>query len=125
MNNDEIGWKDCWKKPVKVQYKEIAETVEIKTREGKLYGYAGKDVLIKGVRGEIYPCKIDIFNATYTTTAPLSEEQIRADTAKQIFKELGDIIAFSGKLTELRSDKVYRAIREEDYQALKKEHKVD
>ena len=51
--------------------------------------------------------------------------EARADTAKQIFKELGDIIAFSGKLTELRSDKVYRAIREEDYQALKKEHKVD
>ena len=83
-NNDEIVWKDCWKKPVKVQYKEITETAEIETREGKLYGYAGKDVLLKGIKGEVYPCKIDIFNATYTTTEPLSEEAIRADTAKQI-----------------------------------------
>ena len=82
--NDEIEWKDCWKKPVKVQYKEITETAEIETREGKLYGYAGKDVLIKGVHGEVYPCKIDIFSDTYTTTAPLSEEQIRAAAAKRI-----------------------------------------
>ena len=138
MNNDEIGWKDCWKKPVKVQYKEIAETVEIKTREGKLYGYAGKDVLIKGVRGEIYPCKIDIFNATYTTTAPLSEEQIRADTAKQIFKELDCIVVYRYKYksnhvqiatgTEVMDgDYDYEAqlITFGEYQALKKEHKVD
>ena len=89
--NDEIEWKDCWKKPVKVQYKEITETIEIETREGKLYGYADKDVLLKGVKGEIYPCKIDIFNATYTTTEPLSEKQIRADTAKQIFSKLNGI----------------------------------
>ena len=52
--NDDIEWKNCWKKPVKVQYKEITTTTEIETREGKLYGYAGKDVLIKGVRGEVY-----------------------------------------------------------------------
>ena len=89
-NDDNIEWKDCWKKPVRVQYREITKTTEIETREGKLYGYAGKDVLIKGVRGEVYPCKIDIFNDTYTTTAPLSEEQIRAAAAKQIFAELAD-----------------------------------
>lgn len=120
MNNDEIGWKDCWKKPVKVQYKEIAETVEIKTREGKLYGYAGKDVLIKGVRGEIYPCKIDIFNATYTTTAPLSEEQIRADTAKQIFKELESIIDEYGNPL---LDTLYG--KDKQYAKLKRKYKVD
>ena len=77
--NEEPEWKDCWKKPVKVQYKEITETAEIETREGKLYGYAGKDVLLKGIKGEVYPCKIDIFKATYTTTAPLSEEQIYSE----------------------------------------------
>ena len=81
--NNEIEWKDCWKKPVKVQYKEITKTAEIRTREGKPYGYAGIDVLLKGIKGEVYPCKIDIFNATYTTTAPLSEEAIRADAIKQ------------------------------------------
>ena len=79
MPTNEIEWKDCWKKPVKVQYKEITETAEIETREGKLYGYAGIDVLLKGIKGEVYPCKIDTFNDTYTITAPLSEEAIRAD----------------------------------------------
>ena len=120
--NDEIEWKDCWKKPVKVQYKEITETIEIETREGKLYGYADKDVLLKGVKGEIYPCKIDIFNATYTTLEPLSEEQIRADTAKQIFKEL-DTIRIPNACEYCMDDAV---LKDDDvYIALKKEFNIE
>ena len=122
MKNDEVEWKDCWKKPVKVQYKEITETVEIKTREGTLFGYAGKDVLLKGIKGEVYPCKIDIFNATYTTTAPLSDEEIRTETAKEIFAKLEKIpvrslINFGTSITDTLSVN--------EYEALKKEYKVD
>ena len=109
--NAEIEWKDCWKKSVKVQYKEITETAEIETREGKLYGYAGKDVLIKGVRGEMYPCKIDIFSDTYTTTAPLSEEQIRA-AAKQIFAEL-DILFGEGFYNAAMNERAYKLYQHE------------
>lgn len=36
----------------------------IKTLEGDLHLSAG-DWIIKGVKGEFYPCKPDIFNATY------------------------------------------------------------
>ena len=36
----------------------------IPTLEG-LMRFTPEDVLITGVKGEIYPCKIDIFNATY------------------------------------------------------------
>lgn len=36
----------------------------IKTLEGKMCGDYG-DYIIRGVRGEIYPCKPDIFEATY------------------------------------------------------------
>lgn len=36
----------------------------IKTLEGNMKGEAG-DWIIKGVKGEIYPCKPDIFLATY------------------------------------------------------------
>lgn len=68
--DNDTNWKDCWKKPVKVQYREITETAEIETREGKLFGYAGQDVLIRGIKGEVYPCKIDIFKGTYSTTPP-------------------------------------------------------
>ena len=36
----------------------------ISTLEG-LHNMTPKDMLITGVKGEIYPCKIDIFEATY------------------------------------------------------------
>lgn len=36
----------------------------IGTLEGT-YNMTPKDMLIIGIKGEIYPCKIDIFNATY------------------------------------------------------------
>ena len=36
----------------------------IPTLEGVMM-FTPKDMLITGVNGEIYPCKIDIFNATY------------------------------------------------------------
>lgn len=37
---------------------------EIKTLEGVMIARAG-DYIIKGIAGEIYPCKSDIFEATY------------------------------------------------------------
>lgn len=37
---------------------------EIKTLEGVMRGETG-DYIIRGVKGEIYPCKPDIFIATY------------------------------------------------------------
>jgi len=37
---------------------------EIKTLEGVMRGNGG-DFIIKGVNGEIYPCKPDIFDKTY------------------------------------------------------------
>ncbi len=36
----------------------------IKTLEGEMRGEFG-DFIIRGVKGEIYPCKPDIFEATY------------------------------------------------------------
>lgn len=37
----------------------------IQTLEG-FHNFTPQDVLIIGVKGEIYPCKIDIFEQTYT-----------------------------------------------------------
>ena len=42
----------------------IEATVTIKTLEGDHRADVG-DVVIKGVHGEFYPCKPDIFTATY------------------------------------------------------------
>jgi len=41
----------------------------IKTLEGAMAANYG-DWIIKGIKGEIYPCKPDIFEATYTRTQP-------------------------------------------------------
>lgn len=41
-----------------------SDFVIIKTLEGEMRAYAG-DFIIKGIKGEIYPCKEDIFNKTY------------------------------------------------------------
>lgn len=38
--------------------------IEIDTLEGTMTAQEG-DFIIKGVQGEFYPCKPDIFNATY------------------------------------------------------------
>jgi len=37
---------------------------EMKTLEGTMIGNGG-DYIIKGIQGEIYPCKSDIFEMTY------------------------------------------------------------
>lgn len=39
-------------------------TCEIETLEGVMKAVEG-DYIIKGVKGEFYPCKADIFNETY------------------------------------------------------------
>ncbi|MFW6173613.1 MAG: hypothetical protein ACOC5T_07705 [Elusimicrobiota bacterium] len=71
----EDEWKNCWKKQIKIQYREVREVETIKTREGELKAYPDKDYLLKGLEGEIYPCKKDIFEKTYTTKEPTSNTE--------------------------------------------------
>ncbi len=40
------------------------DDITIRTLEGNMRGAPG-DMLIRGVTGELYPCKSDIFEATY------------------------------------------------------------
>lgn len=47
--------------------------VEIKTLEGTMRGDIG-DWVIKGVKGEFYPCKPDIFEATYEPVHEFADE---------------------------------------------------
>jgi hypothetical protein len=43
---------------------DLSDRLAIFTLEGKIYASVG-DWIIKGVKGEFYPCKPDIFEATY------------------------------------------------------------
>lgn len=47
-----------------VIYDPVARCVRIKTLEGEMRGDIG-DWIIRGVKNELYPCKPDIFAATY------------------------------------------------------------
>lgn len=44
--------------------KYVSDTIEIPTLEGTMVASPG-DWIIKGVKGEFYPCKPDVFDITY------------------------------------------------------------
>jgi len=58
-------WQKCRKRPVEVEFSVPNEPLEITTLEGTHSYDPEKDVLIRGVKGELYPCKKDIFEQTY------------------------------------------------------------
>jgi len=63
------GWPDAiWngveKNEIILRMDQQPQHVIIKTLEGDMRGDLG-DYIIRGVKGEFYPCKPDIFEATY------------------------------------------------------------
>jgi hypothetical protein len=56
------------KKPVVIDAYQVDEEVIIHTLEGDMRADAG-DYIITGVKGEKYPCKPDIFKATYDNSS--------------------------------------------------------
>lgn len=48
----------------------VNQRIAIDTFEGTVYASIG-DYVIKGVKGEFYPCRKDIFKETYTTEGTL------------------------------------------------------
>ena len=52
------------KKPVVIDAYQTLEVLEIVTLEGTMRADPG-DWIITGIKGEKYPCKPDIFSATY------------------------------------------------------------
>jgi hypothetical protein len=56
---------------------------EIHTLEGVMRGYFG-DYVIRGAIGELYPCRADIFEDTYTT-AHLEDESIYKRIVQKIY----------------------------------------
>jgi hypothetical protein len=58
------GWATFRKLPVEVKAKQYDVPFEVETLEGTMRGNPG-DYCIQGVEGEVYPCKREIFEATY------------------------------------------------------------
>lgn len=57
-------WYKVRKKPVVVLATQLEKDTAIETLEGRMQAKAG-DWLIKGVKGELYPVRRDIFEETY------------------------------------------------------------
>jgi hypothetical protein len=64
-------------KPVVITAERLLEPVVIKTLEGDMQGNIG-DWLIKGTKGEFYPCKDDVFRQKYE---PIDKDGVHAMTA--------------------------------------------
>jgi len=68
-------WKYARRHPVTVRFREPCPNVEerdtyyvaelIETAEGTMKAIPGRDYVVEGVDGELYPIKISIFNKTY------------------------------------------------------------
>lgn len=79
----------------------VNETVKIKTLEGVMNAIQG-DYIIKGVKGEIYPCKAEVFKETYEYVPlrhiniddELTRKYIYLDEANYLGNDAGDIIVF-------------------------------
>ncbi|MGN1327545.1 MAG: hypothetical protein ACI4VQ_05690 [Clostridia bacterium] len=79
----------------------VNEVVKIKTLEGVMNAVQG-DYIVKGVKGEIYPCKAEVFEQTYeyiplrhiNIDDELAGKFIYLDEAHYLGKDEGDIIVF-------------------------------
>lgn len=79
----------------------VNEIVKIKTLEGVMNVIQG-DFIIKGVKGEIYPCKAEVFKETYdyillrhiVENDELANKFIFLDEANYLGADAGDIIVF-------------------------------
>jgi len=64
MSNDKLQFQKYRKIPVVVEAYQTDVEMEIETLEGVMKANKG-DWIIRGVKGELYPCKSDIFEMTY------------------------------------------------------------
>lgn len=60
----DLDFRTYRKKPVIIRAALLAREIDIDTKEGIMHGNVG-DYLIIGIKGELYPCKPDIFIASY------------------------------------------------------------
>lgn len=63
-------WMNVRKKPVIVHAMQMQEPFTTQTLEGEVKNGKPGDYLMVGVRGEVYPCRKDIFEETYDVIAP-------------------------------------------------------
>ena len=61
------SWVESFNQKFEDYFDDNGNTLKVKTLEGTSYDVTTSDVIIRGVKGEYYPCKKDIFEETYET----------------------------------------------------------
>lgn len=61
---DGAEFRNYVKRQIIIQAREMKKDFVVSTLEGQMQGKAG-DYLIIGIKGELYPCRRDIFEETY------------------------------------------------------------
>ena len=99
---DHNPWKPCRKRPIKVHYREPNAGIEtIKTREGKLVAGYGRDYVIMGIEGEVYPISKEIFEKTYNVLDDVLVKLVGGNIELSCLCEKGSwIIGQSGEYLE-------------------------
>lgn len=97
--------KEYRKKPVVVKAYQTDKEMEIHTPEGVMKASIG-DFIITGVKGEQYPCKPDVFHATYT----LDEDTSIDDNVLDNLCEWGSLV------TELSQKEIQLHNKKEAYE---------
>ena len=59
------SWVETFNQKFEDYFDDNGENLKVKTLEGTSYDITTLDVIIRGVKGEYYPCKKDIFEETY------------------------------------------------------------
>lgn len=59
------SWVETFNQKFEDYFDDNGENLKVKTLEGTSYDITTSDVIIRGVKGEYYPCKKDIFEETY------------------------------------------------------------
>ena len=84
-----MTWGKARKKPIVIEFREVEPNSNlngldrsevIHTREGIIQGYPGKDFIIRGIKGELYPIKKNIFFETYEVVEDFCEDTDKEDT---------------------------------------------
>src|SRR6185437_11324852 len=74
---------------------------EIDTLEGPLRCIPG-DYVIRGIKGEFYPCKPDIFEATYEPAEASAKHPVVTDARQTLSRESYDLLQKAASLARLR-----------------------
>lgn len=109
-------WFHCAKRYAVVKAIQMDKEFVVQTLNGSVEGTEG-DYVVEGVKGEVYPCKRDVFEQTYRKTAA---GELPHEDMLEIVADYQELVAWlhahdeeigvPGKLREDLHDMIYRRL---------------